>query len=80
MDGKWEYKVSYVDFRGRISTEGVEFIRQSGEHRTGFVRKFMDAVGDDGWELAGIHHLRYENAYFIFRRPKTAAMVQETAA
>jgi len=45
MDGKWEYRVSYVDFRGRISTEGVEFIRQSGEHRTGFVRKYLDGIG-----------------------------------
>ncbi len=70
---KWEHKVSYVDFRGRISTDGAEFIRQSGEHRTGFVRKFLDAQGEDGWELTGIHNLRYENAYFIFRRPKASA-------
>ena len=80
MNDKWEYKVSYVDFRGRISTEGSEFIRQSGEHRTGFVRKFLDALGEDGWELADIHQLRFENAYFIFRRPKTAETAQETAA
>lgn len=79
MDGKWEYRVSYVDFRGRISTEGVEFIRQSGEHRTGFVRKYLDAVGDDGWELVTVHHLRFENGYFIFRRPKPAVVSGATA-
>ena len=32
----WEHKVAYVDFRGRISSEGSEFIRQAGEHRTSF--------------------------------------------
>ena len=38
MNG-WDYKVVYVDVRGRISAEGAEFIRQSGEHGTGFVRR-----------------------------------------
>lgn len=76
---KWEYRVSYVDFRGRISTDGVEFVRQSGEHRTGFVRKFLDVQGDEGWELVGINHLRFENAYFIFRRPKAAAASEAAA-
>ncbi len=77
---KWEYRVSYVDFRGRISTDGVEFVRQPGEHRTGFVRKFLDVQGEDGWEVVGISHLRFENAYFIFRRPKAAAPSGEAAA
>ncbi len=77
---KWEYKVSYVDFRGRISTEGVEFIRQSGEHRTGFVRSYLDALGEEGWELMNIHHLRFENGYFIFRRPKVEASTEGAAA
>ncbi len=80
MDNKWEYKVSYVDFRGRISTEGVEFVRQSGEHRTGFVRQFLNTVGEEGWELTGIHHLRFENAYFVFRRAKSAPATAEAAA
>ena len=70
MNGKWEYKVSYVDFRGRISTEGVEFVRESGEHRSWFVRKYLDAMGEEGWELVGIHPLRWENSYYILRRPK----------
>ena len=80
MDGKWEYRVSYVDFRGRISTEGVEFIRQSGEHRTGFVRKYLDVLGAEGWELVGIHPLRFETSYFILRRPKTEAATAGAAA
>ena len=69
----WEYKVVYVDFRGRISAEGAEFIRQSGEHRTGFVRRYLEALGKDGWELTGIHPLlRPESGYFILKRPGVA--------
>ncbi len=70
----WEYKVAYVDFRGRISSEGSEFIRQSGEHRTAFVRRYLDVLGDEGWELAGIHPLwRLETSYLILKRPQQAA-------
>ena len=69
MNG-WEYKVLYVDFRGRISAEGVEFIRQSGEHRTGFVRAYLETLGQEGWEVTGIVPLvRPESSYFILKRP-----------
>ena len=70
----WEYKVAYVDFRGRISSEGVEFIRQQGEHRTAFGRRYLDALGQEGWEVAAVHPLiRMETSYFILKRPATAA-------
>lgn len=73
MNG-WEYKVCYVDFRGRISAEGVEFIRQGGEHRTGFVRKYLETLGNEGWDLTGILPLgRPESSYFILKRPAEAA-------
>ncbi len=66
----WEYKVAYVDFRGRISSEGVEFIRQQGEHRTAFVRRYLDALGQEGWEVAAIQPLlRMETGYFVMKRP-----------
>ncbi len=69
MDG-WQYKVVYVDFRGRISCEGVEYIRQAGEHRTGFVRGYLDKLGEDGWELTGVLPLlRPESSYFVLKRP-----------
>ena len=75
MNG-WEYKVIYVDFRGRISAEGAEFIRQSGEHRTGFVRRYLATIGAEGWELTGVLPLeRPESSYFILKRP-----AQEQAA
>lgn len=70
----WQYKVAYVDFRGRISSEGVEFIRQQGEHRTGFVRRYLDALGKEGWEIAAVHPLlRMETSYFVLKRPLSAA-------
>ena len=46
---KWEYRVVYVDPRGRISSEGVEFVRQSGENRTAFMKRYLDTLGDEGW-------------------------------
>jgi len=74
MAEKWEYRVVYVDPRGRISSEGVEFVRQSGENRTAFVKRYLDALGAEGWELAGIHPLvRTESSYIIFKRAATAA-------
>lgn len=76
----WEYRVAYVDFRGRISAEGVEFIRQQGEHRTAFVRRYLDALGREGWEVAAVHPLiRMETSYFILKRPagETAAAEKE---
>ncbi len=66
----WEYKVVYVDFRGRISSEGSEFIRQSGEHRTAFVRRYLDVLGQEGWEVTNVVPLlRMETSYFILKRP-----------
>lgn len=71
---KWEFKVAYVDFRGRISAEGVEFIRQSGESRSAFVRRYLDVLGEEGWDVAGVHPLGWtQNSYFILRRPKAQA-------
>jgi hypothetical protein len=74
----WEFKTAYVDFRGRISSEGVEFIRQQGEHRTAFVRRYLDALGQEGWDLAAVHPLlRTETSYFILKREATATAKKE---
>jgi hypothetical protein len=70
----WEYKIAYVDFRGRISSEGVEFIRQQGEHRTSFVTRYLSTLGQEGWEVAAVHPLiRTESSYFVLKRPGTEA-------
>ena len=74
MANKWQYRVVYVDPRGRISSEGVEFVRQSGENRTAFMSRYLDTLGDDSWELVGIHPLiRTESSYAILKRPKPEA-------
>ena len=74
MAQKWEYRVVYVDPRGRISSEGVEFVRQSGENRTSFVTRYLDTLGDEGWEVTALHPLiRTESSYVILKRPKAEA-------
>jgi hypothetical protein len=74
MAEAWEYRVVYVDPRGRISAEGVEFVRQSGENRTAFMKRYLDTLGAEGWEVTGVHPLiRMEASYMILKRPKAAA-------
>ena len=74
MADKWEYRVVYVDPRGRISSEGVEFVRQSGENRTAFLKRYLDIQGAEGWAMVGLHPLiRSEASYFILQRPKEAS-------
>ena len=63
----WEYRVAYVDYRGRISVEGQETLIGE-ERRTTFVRRFLDALGHDGWELTGIQPLSPQSAYYVFKR------------
>ena len=66
---KWEYKVAYIDFRGRISIEGEEHLIERGERRSEFVRRLLDSLGTDGWELGGVHPLwPAETSYMIFKR------------
>ena len=74
----WEYKVAYVDFRGRISSEGSEFIRQPGEHRTAFVRRYLDVLGQESWEVATVQPLtRFGTGYFVLKRQAKAAAKKE---
>lgn len=70
----WEYKIAYIDFRGRISSEGVEFIRQPGEHRTAFVTRYLNSLGGEGWDVAAVHPLlRMETSYFVLKREAQGA-------
>ena len=67
----WEYRVALIDYRGRISVEGQQ--RQIGsEHRTTFVRQFLDEYGLLGWELAGIQPLSPHSAYYVFKRGRAS--------
>jgi hypothetical protein len=72
---KWEYRVAYVDFRGRVSVEGQEMLIEKGERRSAFVRTVLDHLGKDGWELAGVHPLwPAETSYMVFKRPAEGKM------
>lgn len=66
--GQWAYKVVYVDYRGRISCEGVETLI-GDERRSAFVRRYFNSVGKDSWELVGIQPLTSNSAYYTFKRP-----------
>lgn len=71
MAQKWEYRVVYVDPRGRISCEGVEFVRQTGENRTAFLKRYLDIQGAEGWAIGALHPLvRTEASYIILQRPR----------
>jgi hypothetical protein len=64
--------VVYVNFRGQISSEGQQIMIGRGERRSSFVRNYLDQIGQQGWELAGVSPLGdTENSYFIFKRPAT---------
>lgn len=68
----WEYRVAYVDFRGRVSIEGQEILIERGERRSAFVRTVLNTIGKDGWELSGVHPLwPAETSYMIFKRLAT---------
>ena len=74
MADTWEYRVVYVDPRGRISSEGVEFVRQSGENRTAFMKRYLDTLGAEGWEIAGLHPLvRTESSYVFLKRARASS-------
>jgi hypothetical protein len=52
----------------------VEFVRQSGENRTAFMKRYLDTLGSEGWELTGVHPLvRTESSYVFLKREKQAA-------
>lgn len=65
---QWAYKVVYIDYRGRISCEGVETLI-GNERRSAFVRRYLNSLGQDGWEVVGIQPLSPNSAYYVFKRP-----------
>ncbi len=65
---QWAYKVVYIDFRGRISCEGLETLI-ANERRSTFARRYMNSLGKEGWELVTIQPLTSNSAYYTFKRP-----------
>ncbi len=66
---QWAYKVVYIDYRGRISVEGVETLIGMNERRSAFARRYMNSLGKDSWELVSLQPLTGNSAYYIFKRP-----------
>lgn len=65
----WEYKVVYMDFRGRASVEGDEQFIAKEERRSAFARRVMNALGAQGWELVSLQPLwPAETSYLVFKR------------
>jgi hypothetical protein len=76
---RFEYKVVYVDFRGRVSAEGDETVIQDGERMTAFGRRVLNVLGVLGWELVGIQHQPMGAAFHIFKRPLAEGQDPEPA-
>jgi hypothetical protein len=66
---RYEYRVAFVDFRGRASIEGEEILIQDGERMTAFGRRVLNALGEQGWELVDIQPQPAGNAFHVFKRP-----------
>ena len=77
---RWEYKVVYVNFRGQISSEGNQQTIERGARRSSFVRQYLDDLGQQGWDLAGVSPLgETENSYFVFKRPAVGPTKPQSA-
>jgi hypothetical protein len=68
----FQYHVAFIDYRGRISADGKETLIGS-ERRTAFVRRYLDSLGSEGWELVGIQPISPTTAYYVFKRLGHAA-------
>ncbi|GAC1449975.1 MAG: hypothetical protein PVSMB4_08560 [Ktedonobacterales bacterium] len=75
----WEYKVAYIDYRGRISVEGQETLIEN-ERRTTFVRRYLDTLGRAGWELSSVQPLSPQSAYYVFKRPSASGDSSSSAS
>ncbi len=67
MAQAFQHRVAYIDYEGRISEEGHE-TAIANERRTTFVRRYLDSLGHDGWELVGIQPVNQHAAYYVFKR------------
>ena len=76
---RFEYKVAYVDFRGRVSVEGDETLINDGERMTAFGRRYLNTLGAEGWELVGLQMQPMGAAFHIFKRPLAEGQQAEPA-
>ena len=76
---RYEYKVAYVDFRGRVSIEGAETLINDGERMTAFGRRYLNALGEQGWELVSIQMQPMGAAFHVFKRALAEGQQAEPA-
>ena len=76
---RYEYKVAYVDFRGRVSIEGDEMLIKDGERMTAFGRRYLNAQGEQGWELVSIQMQPMGAAFHVFKRALAEGQQPEPA-
>jgi len=76
---RYEYKVAYVDFRGRVSVEGDETLIKDGERMTAFGRRYLNALGAQGWELVSVQPQFGGAAFHVFKRPLAEGQQAEPA-
>jgi hypothetical protein len=82
MAQAFQHRVAYIDYHGRISEEGHE-VAIANERRTTFVRRYLDGLGHEGWELVGIQPVNQHAAYYVFKRqadPASPALAAEQRA
>jgi hypothetical protein len=66
---QWEYRVVFVNFKGQISSDGQQVVIERGERRTSFIRKYLNKLGKQGWELTGTNPIdEGQSSYFVFKR------------
>ena len=65
---QWAYKVVYIDHRGQISSEGLQTLI-GNERQSTFIRRYLNALGKEGWELVATQPLTAHSAYYTFKRP-----------
>ena len=76
---RYEYKVAYVDFRGRVAIEGDEMLIKDGERMTAFGRRYLNALGEQGWELVSIQMQPMGAAFHVFKRALAEGQQPEPA-
>jgi hypothetical protein len=76
---RYEYKVAYVDFRGRVSIEGEEMLIKDGERMTAFGRRYLNTLGAQGWELVAIQLQPMGAGFHVFKRPLAEGQQPEPA-
>lgn len=82
---KWQYLSIRFTFKGRGITQEFQTLDVDGERLQAYgqdnprfvntLPEFLDAVGDDGWELASHSATHNPNAsqnehYMLFKKPK----------